>query len=113
LEQVFVNLLENARRYSSGLPVSVHARRAGARVVIRVVDQGPGIGRADQERIFEPFYRGSEAGPRPWPGSGLGLAIAKGFVQANGGRIWVESLLGQGTRFVVELPVAREAPVSV
>ncbi len=105
LQQVFVNLLENARRYSDGLPVSVHVRRTDERVVIRVVDQGPGIGRADQERIFEPFYRGRQTGSRPWHGSGLGLAIAKGFVEANGGRILVESLPGQGTSFVVELPV--------
>ena len=105
LEQVFANLLENARRYANGLPVSVHARRAGGRVVVRVVDQGAGIDRAEQERIFEPFYRGRSNGPRAWKGSGLGLAIAKGFVEANGGRISVESLPGQGTSFVVELPV--------
>lgn len=74
-------------------------------MVVRVVDQGAGIDRAEQERIFEPFYRGRSNGPRAWKGSGLGLAIAKGFVEANGGRISVESLPGQGTSFVVELPV--------
>jgi two-component system sensor histidine kinase KdpD len=113
LERVFANLLENARRYSNGLPVSVHVRRAGQRVVARVVDQGPGIGRAEQERIFEPFYRGRQAAHAPWSGSGLGLAIAKGFVEANGGSISVESLPGQGTSFTVELPVEDEAKVGV
>jgi two-component system sensor histidine kinase KdpD len=113
LERVFANLLENARRYSNGLPVSVHVRRAGRRVVARVVDQGPGIGRAEQERIFEPFYRGRQAAHAPWSGSGLGLAIAKGFVEANGGSISVESLPGQGTSFTVELPVADDARVGV
>jgi two-component system sensor histidine kinase KdpD len=113
LERVFANLLENARRYSNGLPVSVHVRRAGQRVVARVVDQGPGIGRAEQERIFEPFYRGRQAAYAPWSGSGLGLAIAKGFVEANGGSISVESLPGQGTSFTVDLPVEDEAKVGV
>lgn len=110
LTQVFSNLLENAIRYSDGLPVSVLARRAGDRLIVRVVDRGRGIQRAEQERIFEPFYRGRHDGGR-WSGSGLGLAIAKGFVEANSGTISVESLPGQGTSFVVELPVsqAREA----
>ena len=108
LERAFANLLENAVRYSGGLPVSVHIRRNGPRVVVRVVDQGPGIGAAERDRIFEPFYRvpthpsgSGEAGA----GSGLGLSIAKGFVEANGGTIAVESLPGQGSSFVVSLPI--------
>jgi two-component system sensor histidine kinase KdpD len=99
LERAFANLLENAWRYAEGLPVTVHVRRAGTLLVARVVDQGPGIRRAEQERIFEPFYRGSEA--ERWGGSGLGLAIAKGFVEANGGTIAVDSLPGQGASFVI------------
>jgi two-component system sensor histidine kinase KdpD len=105
LERAFANVLENARRYSDGLPVSVHARRMADQVVVRIVDQGPGIPAAERERIFEPFYRGRGPGPRPWTGSGLGLAIARGFVEANGGTISVESLPGQGTSFVIALPV--------
>ena len=105
LERAFANVLENARRYSNGLPVSVNARRIGDRVVVRVVDLGPGIPAAERDRIFEPFYRGRGPGPRPWTGSGLGLAIARGFVEANGGTISVESLPGQGTSFVISLPV--------
>jgi two-component system sensor histidine kinase KdpD len=108
LQQVFVNLLENARRYSNGLPVSVHVRCVGGRVIAPVVDQGPGIAAAEQERIFEPFYRGRQSTGTRWAGSGLGLAIAKGFVEANGGTIAVESLPGQGTSFVVSLPVAED-----
>jgi two-component system sensor histidine kinase KdpD len=108
LERAFATLLENARRYSNGLGVNVHARRIGPRVIVRVVDQGPGITVADRERIFEPFYRGPQASKRRWPGSGLGLAIAKGFVEANGGTISVESLPGQGTSFIVALPVEPE-----
>lgn len=108
LERVFANLLENARRYSGELPVSVRARQMGDRVVVRVVDQGPGIGAAEQERIFEPFYRGATPGAGPWTGSGLGLAIAKGFVEANRGSLAVESLPGQGSSFVVSLPYGDE-----
>lgn len=107
LERAFANLLENASRYSGGRPVSVTARRSGSRVVVQVVDQGPGIGPAERGRIFEPFYRGAAAGDA-WTGSGLGLAIAKGFVEANGGAISVESLPGQGSCFVVALPIEHE-----
>ena len=99
LERAFANLLENAQRHSGGHPVSVRARDVGGRILVRVVDRGPGVPKAHQERIFEPFYR---SGSR---GSGLGLAIVRGFVEANGGRVWVESLPDQATTFVVELPV--------
>ncbi len=109
LERAFANLLENAVRYSGGLPVSVHVRRTGPRVVVRVVDQGPGIGATERGRIFEPFYRGHATSGEAGAGSGLGLAIAKGFVEANDGTISVESLPGQGSSFVVTLPI--ELPV--
>ena len=114
LERAFANLLENALRYSGGLPVSVHVRQSGSRVVVRVVDQGPGIDPAERARIFEPFYRGPASTGEPWAGSGLGLAIARGFVEANGGTITVDSLPGQGSSFVVSLPIEQPAvPESV
>ncbi len=104
LERAFANLLENGRRHAAGHPVSVRARAVRERVLVRVVDRGPGIPAAQQERVFEPFYRaGNERSGRR--GSGLGLAIARGFVEVNGGQVWVESLPGQGTTFVVELPL--------
>ncbi|HEY2771738.1 MAG TPA: HAMP domain-containing sensor histidine kinase, partial [Solirubrobacteraceae bacterium] len=106
LERAFANLLENARRYSNGQPVSAQARGGEAHVQVRVVDQGPGISPAERARIFEPFYRGPSSGS-PWAGSGLGLAIARGFIEANGGTISVESLPGQGTSFIVSLPLER------
>ncbi len=68
---------------------------------------GPGIRAAELERIFEPFYRAREDGDHQ--GSGLGLAIARGFVEANDGRLTAESLPGQGTTFVIELPLPRPA----
>jgi K+-sensing histidine kinase KdpD len=102
LERAFANLLENAVRHGKGRPVSAKSRLVGGNVVVRIVDQGPGIPESEWQRIFEPFQRsGSDTGRT---GSGLGLAIAKGFVEANGGEIAIESLPGQGTSFVVTLP---------
>ena len=68
-----------------------------------MVDHGPGIAPADRERIFEPFQRAADGAVR---GAGLGLAIARGFAEANGGRVWAESREGQGSTFVLALPVA-------
>jgi two-component system, OmpR family, sensor histidine kinase KdpD len=104
MERAFVNVLENARRYAGGHPVSVRARAVRRVVIVRVVDRGPGIPPAQLERVFEPFYRaGTPAGGHR--GSGLGLAIARGFTAANAGSLHVESLPGQGATFVFELPL--------
>jgi two-component system sensor histidine kinase KdpD len=102
LERAFANLLENALHYAGAQPVNVSVRQIGSRVVVRVSDRGPGIPAGEQELVFEPFYRG--AGVGTLKGSGLGLAIARGFVEANGGVIGVESLPGQGTSLVVSFP---------
>jgi two-component system sensor histidine kinase KdpD len=109
MQRALANLIENALRYGGSAPVSVRARVSGGRVLIRVVDQGAGIPLVQQERIFAPFYRAPGAVGR---GSGLGLAIVRGFVEANGGRVRVESLPGQGTSFVVELPLPEGAPLA-
>jgi two-component system sensor histidine kinase KdpD len=103
VERALANLLENAKRYSGGHPVKVRAGAVGHQLTIRIVDRGPGISPAELGRIFEPFYRGRDDGDHP--GSGLGLAIARGFVEANAGRLTAESLPGQGTTFVVEFPL--------
>jgi two-component system, OmpR family, sensor histidine kinase KdpD len=129
MERAFVNVLENARRHSGGHPVSVRARavrslagarermpaagaggagRTGDRVIVRVVDRGPGIPPAQLERVFEPFYRAGTPGGEH-RGSGLGLAIARGFAEANDGSLHVESLPGQGATFVFEFPLRRSS----
>jgi two-component system sensor histidine kinase KdpD len=104
LQRAFVNLLENSSRYSGDHPVLVRAQALHDRVLVRVVDRGPGIPQAQRERVFEPFYR-SGTDTTGHRGSGLGLAILRGFVEANGGRVWVESLPDQGTTFVLEFPL--------
>ncbi|MCW3027217.1 MAG: integral rane sensor signal transduction histidine kinase, partial [Solirubrobacterales bacterium] len=133
MERAFANVLENARRYSGGHPVSVRARAVhsltgarrasvpadggertggehppgGDRVIVRIVDRGPGIPPAQLERVFEPFYRAGTTGGGH-RGSGLGLAIARGFTEANAGSLHVESLPGQGATFVFELPLPQD-----
>ncbi len=104
IERAFVNVLENARRHSGGHPVSVRARAVRDRVIVRIVDRGPGIPPAQLERVFEPFYRAGAPGGEH-RGSGLGLAIARGFAEANDGTLHVESLPGQGATFVFEFPL--------
>ena len=106
LERAFANLIENGVRHGDGRQVLVRSRQSGGRVVVRVVDQGDGIPEGERARIFEPFYR--REGEREGQGSGLGLAIARGFVEANGGEIAVESVPGQGSTFVVAFPLEGE-----
>jgi two-component system sensor histidine kinase KdpD len=113
LERAFANLLENAARHGGEHPVAVRARAVGQRVLVRIVDRGPGIAQPERERVFEAFYRGSGSADDGHTGSGLGLAVVRGFVEANGGRTWVESLPGQGATFVVELPLPVGEPAVV
>jgi two-component system, OmpR family, sensor histidine kinase KdpD len=112
VERVLVNLLENALKYSPGdEPVQVQVGGTQHEVHIRVIDHGPGITGEDARLIFEPFQRGGATGRIR--GAGLGLAIAKGFAEANGGRVWVESRSGQGATFVLALPVAAGVEAAV
>ena len=100
LERALANLVENAARYAGDEPVTIAAQRVGGEVAIRITDHGPGVPRADLERIFEPFHSSGDHG-----GAGLGLAIARGFVEANGGKLRAQSLPGQGSTFSIHLPV--------
>ena len=109
LERALANVLENSSHFAGSDPVVVRGRAAGRVVILRVADRGPGVPSEELERIFEPFYRSRE---RAGSGSGLGLAIARGFLEANGGRIRAESLPGQGTSFVIQLPIPVDAPAA-
>jgi two-component system phosphate regulon sensor histidine kinase PhoR len=105
IQQVVTNLVHNAVKFTpSGGRVSVWAERTGNEVVIRVHDTGVGIPSDDLPRIFERFYKADRA--RSGGGTGLGLAIARHIIQAHGGRIWVESVEGQGSAFYFSLPLA-------
>jgi two-component system sensor histidine kinase KdpD len=111
IQRALVNLLENSLRLSpAGEPVHVRVTATRKEVLIRVTDRGPGIPPEEHERVFEPFHR--IAGRPDEPGAGLGLAIARGFAQANGGRLWLESREGQGASFVLALPLV-EVPSPV
>ena len=107
LQLVWVNLLENAVRYSpEGGAVEVVITRIGSgRARVEFADHGPGIPPADLPHIFERFYRGDPSRTRATGGFGLGLAIAKALVEAYGGTIAADSRAGDGTRMTVELPV--------
>jgi two-component system sensor histidine kinase KdpD len=107
LERVFSNLLENAVKFSpDGAPVRISGAAASGRVTVRVTDRGRGIPSHQRARVFEPFFRGRGRGD-PGAGSGLGLAICRGFVEANGGRILLQTGTDQGTSFAVSFPVAQ------
>ncbi len=103
LEQVISNLLSNAAKYGAGHPVEVAVEADGERARLRVKDGGIGIAPEDQARIFERFERASGVGHIH--GLGLGLWITRQIVEAHGGSIRVESAVGQGSTFVVELPL--------
>jgi two-component system sensor histidine kinase KdpD len=113
LERALANVLQNSARFAGDRPVDVTAHAAGRWLMLRVSDHGPGIASDELERIFEPFHRSSG---EPGGGSGLGLAIARGFVEANGGRVRAESVPGEGSTFVFQLPlpssVTSHGPVS-
>ena len=105
--QVLRNLLENALRHTfAGGQLRLAARRSGSEVEVRVEDTGSGIAAEDLPYIFERFYRADKSRVRTTGGAGLGLAIARQLVLALGGRIWVESALGEGSTFFFTLPVA-------
>ena len=105
IQQVMVNLLDNAVKYG-GTPVRVRVESADGNVRISVADSGPGITLADQERIFEKFYRADPQHTRTPSGTGLGLYISRELVRRMGGRLDVSSEPGSGATFVVELPRA-------
>jgi signal transduction histidine kinase len=104
IKQVIFNLLSNAVKFTpAGGEVDVSATRLNGEVRVSVADTGPGIAPEDQERIFEEFQQ-SETGVGLREGTGLGLALSKRFVELHGGRIWLESELGQGSTFTFALP---------
>ncbi|MDA0770108.1 MAG: ATP-binding protein [Chloroflexi bacterium] len=107
IQRVLYNLVQNAIRHTpADGTISVEAQDLGEEVQINVVDSGQGIVEDDVNKVFDRFYRGEKSRSREFGGAGLGLAIAKGIVEAHGGRIWVDSQPGAGSRFSFSLPKA-------
>ncbi len=109
LRQVLLNLADNAIKHSKpGGSVTLSARLREKEVEVSIADRGAGIPPAEQEKIFERFYRVTSGRRSPGGGRGLGLAIARNIVEAHGGTIGVKSRLGQGSRFVFNIPTEEE-----
>jgi two-component system sensor histidine kinase KdpD len=110
IEQVLLNLLENALKYTPpGSALEISARSRPGAVDIALCDRGPGVPREERDHVFEKFYRlkRESAGG----GAGLGLAICRGVVEAHGGKIWVEDREGGGSAFRLTLPIDEAPPV--
>jgi GAF domain-containing protein/anti-sigma regulatory factor (Ser/Thr protein kinase) len=108
LTQVLLNLVGNAIKFTDAGEVRVSAKALNGQFNVSVTDTGPGIPVEHQARIFEQFHQVDSSNTKAKSGTGLGLAIAKQIVEMHGGRIWVESTLGKGSTFLMELPTRAE-----
>jgi two-component system NtrC family sensor kinase len=108
LTQVLLNLVGNAIKFTDAGEVRVTAKAVKGHFNVSVVDTGPGIPEHERTRIFEQFHQVDSSLTKAAGGTGLGLAIAKQIVEMHGGRIWVESTLGKGSTFQIELPTRAE-----
>jgi signal transduction histidine kinase len=106
VRQVIRNLLDNAVKYSKGGQITVSCHLEGDFVVVSVSDQGEGISPQYLSKVFDRFFQVDGKSTRRLGGSGLGLSISRGIVQAHGGKMWAESVVGQGSTFRFTLPVA-------
>jgi two-component system sensor histidine kinase KdpD len=110
VEQVFINLLENAVKYTPvGTSIEITASEKNNEMCVSVADAGPGLQPGDEKKIFEKFYRGKSAGAAG--GAGLGLAICRAIIEAHGGKIWAETNPGGGAVFRFTLPLKGERPI--
>jgi two-component system, OmpR family, sensor histidine kinase KdpD len=108
LEQVVINLVENAVKYApAGSAIDLSASASNRDVIVEVADRGPGIPLGEETRIFDKFYR---ANPAREGGVGLGLTICRGIVEAHGGRIWTENRSGGGALFRFSIPLPDQQP---
>ena len=105
LTQVLLNLAGNAIKFTDQGEVAIKASAAGGSFEVAVRDTGPGISSADQAKLFQEFQQADSLVARKKGGTGLGLAISKRIIEMHGGRIWVESIVGQGSTFSFVLPV--------
>src|SRR5262249_47307709 len=106
LTQVLLNLVGNAIKFTDKGEVRVTAKAVNGHFNVSVADTRPGIPEEHQTRIFEQFHQVDSSNTKAKGGTGLGLAIAKQIVEMHGGRIWVESALGKGSTFQMEIPTS-------
>jgi len=107
IEQVLINLLENAIKYTPpGSPIDISGRGDDNMLTISIADRGPGLPPGDEEQIFDKFYRGESA----QGGVGLGLSICRAIIAAHGGRIWAANRPGGGAIFTFTLPLDGKPP---
>jgi signal transduction histidine kinase len=104
IRQVLINLVSNAAKFTDDGRITFTAKRFDDHILFGVCDTGPGVPAEMQAAIFEPFVQ-TEIGSKHAQGTGLGLPISKSLVEAHGGRIWVESEVGQGSAFYATLPL--------
>ena len=109
LTQVPLNLVGNAIKFTDAGEVRILAGTKNGSFVVSVSDTGPGIPYEERERIFDKFHQVDNTNTKTKGGTGLGLAIAKEIIEMHGGRIWVESIVGRGSTFCLELPVRAQA----
>lgn len=105
--QVVTNLLSNAVKYAGKGTISFIIKKQGDNVLFSVEDTGEGISKEHQEKIFERFYQIESHLVRSQGGTGLGLSLCQGFIEAMGGKIWVISELGKGTKFFFTIPISK------
>jgi signal transduction histidine kinase len=105
ISQVLMNLVGNAIKFTDAGEIGIDAAAVNGELVVSVSDTGPGIPETDQEKIFEEFRQAENSATQRKGGTGLGLAIAKRIVDLHGGRIWVESEVGRGSKFTFSLPL--------
>jgi signal transduction histidine kinase len=105
LTQVLLNLVGNAIKFTDSGEVSIKGSSANGSFTVAVHDTGPGISQADQAKLFQEFQQADNSITRKKGGTGLGLAISKRIIEMHGGRVWVDSVVGQGSTFFFMLPV--------
>ena len=106
MKQILVNLLSNAVKFTpEGGQIRVEARLGDSAVFVSVTDTGIGIAKEDQEAIFEEFRQVGSNYAHKREGTGLGLTLTRKFVEVHGGKIWVESEVGKGSKFTFTLPI--------
>src|SRR6201982_1064399 len=111
LTQVLINLVGNAIKFTDTGEIAIKAEAKNGSFHLSVRDTGPGISTADQTRLFQEFQQADNAITKKKGGTGLGLAISKRIIEMHGGRIWVDSMVGQGSTFSFTLPVIVERQV--